>query len=427
MTTVTPSEALPEPTILDRSDHIVSRRNIDSDAQKVLYRLERAGFETYLVGGGVRDLLLRRRPKDYDVATSARPEEVRRLFRNSRIIGRRFRLAHVYFRGSLVEVSTFRAAPDRSVQRGGPKELLVTNDNTYGTPREDAFRRDFTINALYYRVSDYAVVDYVGGLEDLGHKLIRVIGDPDIRFQEDPVRMLRCCELAARLGFRIDPAAQQSIWRNRHELEKAAPPRIREELFQVLHCGSAGAALQLMLELGLLELLFPEALAMVEAEGAGLGSFDRVIPTIDRGRPGRLDDVVLLASILAPRVFAEVAAREGTSGRPLRARDVVHAATSEFMKRLAVPNARSLRATRALEVLLRLQEMPEDPWERSQITRFAAFDDALRVLKLLTRATGQGADLYQAWKAESRNEDGGWPTGKRRRRRSRARLQRRAG
>jgi len=372
VTTVTPSEALPEPTILDRSDHIVSRRNIDSDAQKVLYRLERAGFETYLVGGGVRDLLLRRRPKDYDVATSARPEEVRRLFRNSRIIGRRFRLAHVYFRGSLVEVSTFRAAPDRSVQRGGPKELLVTNDNTYGTPREDAFRRDFTINALYYRVSDYAVVDYVGGLEDLGHKLIRVIGDPDIRFQEDPVRMLRCCELAARLGFRIDPAAQQSIRRNRHELEKAAPPRIR-------------------------------------------------------GRPGRLDDVVLLASILAPRVFAEVAAREGTSGRPLRARDAVHAATSEFMKRLAVPNARSLRATRALEVLLRLQEMPEDPWERSQITRFAAFDDALRVLKLLTRATGQGADLYQAWKAESRNEDGGWPTGKRRRRRSRARRQRRAG
>ena len=210
MTTVAPSDPLAEPTILDRPDHIVSRRNLDADAQKVLYRLEQAGFETYLVGGGVRDLLLRRRPKDYDVATSARPEEIRRLFRNSRIIGRRFRLVHVYFRGSIVEVSTFRAAPDRSVQRGGPKDLLVTNDNTYGTPREDAFRRDFTINALYYRVSDFTVVDYVGGLEDLGHKIIRVIGDPDIRFQEDPVRMLRCCELAARLGlclpFRRGPA-----------------------------------------------------------------------------------------------------------------------------------------------------------------------------------------------------------------------------
>ena len=412
-----------EPRILGRSEHSISRRDIDSDALKVLRRLSEKGFETYLVGGGVRDLLLKRRPKDYDIATAARPEQVRKLFRNSRIIGRRFRLAHVYFHSGIVEVSTFRSAPDRNEQRGGPQDLLVTNDNKYGTPREDAFRRDITINALYYRTSDFSLVDYVGGLKDLDRRLIRIIGDPDVRFREDPVRMMRCCELAARLGFRIEPRAQESIRRNRSELEKAAPPRIREELFQILHCGAAGPALQLMLELGLLDLLLPEAHAMVEAEAAGLGSFDRVVPAIDRGRPERMDDVVLLGAILAPNVYLELVRRQQRAdpeSAPPRARDVVQAATSDFMQRLAVPNAKSQRTTRALEVLLRLQDLPEDKWERRRVTRFAAFRDALRILRLLTRATGNGEEIYRQWRAEARDKsDVEAPPRKRKKRRRR--------
>jgi poly(A) polymerase len=191
-----------EPRILQRSEHPISRKAIDKNAVKVLYRLHNAGYKAYLVGGSVRDLMMGRTPKDFDVGTNARPNEVRRLFGNSRIIGRRFRLVHVFYHdGSVIEVSTFRRDPDPEEQRGEPGELLITSDNTYGTPRQDAFRRDFTINALFYSIADFTVRDHVGGIEDLERKLIRAIGDPDVRFQEDPVRMLRACEFAGRLGF----------------------------------------------------------------------------------------------------------------------------------------------------------------------------------------------------------------------------------
>ena len=189
-----------EPRVLDRADHAVSRRNIDINAIKVLYRIHHAGYKSYLVGGAVRDLMVRRRPKDFDVSSNARPQQIRRLFRNSRIIGRRFRLVHVYFKEGIIEVSTFRGRPDPEEQAAAPDEILITDDNVFGTPAEDAVRRDFTVNALFYDVSNFTVIDYVGGIEDLRNRLIRTIGDPDVRFQEDPVRMLRACELAGRLG-----------------------------------------------------------------------------------------------------------------------------------------------------------------------------------------------------------------------------------
>src|SRR5262245_48494043 len=177
------------PRVRPRSQHPISRKQIDPDALKVLYRLSGAGHKGYLVGGSVRDLLLGRVPKDFDIGTDAHPSALRRLFRNCRLIGRRFRLAHILFPGGkVIEVATFRRRPE-PVDPDAP-ELLMTSDNTFGTPREDALRRDFTVNGLFYHISDFSILDYVGGLEDLEAGLIRTIGDPDIRFREDPVRML---------------------------------------------------------------------------------------------------------------------------------------------------------------------------------------------------------------------------------------------
>jgi hypothetical protein len=193
----------PVPRILPRSQHNLSRSLIDPDAVKVMYRLVRHGYKAYLVGGSVRDLLLGRIPKDFDVATDARPAEIRRLFRNCRVIGRRFRIVHVFFRGNkIIEVSTFRRNPEDGGQQDGETEDLARKgDNAFGEPHEDAFRRDFTINGLFYDISTFSILDYVGGIDDLRIGVIRTIGDPDERFREDPVRMLRAVRHAARTGF----------------------------------------------------------------------------------------------------------------------------------------------------------------------------------------------------------------------------------
>src|ERR671920_1916826 len=201
-----------EPVIVPRAEHPISRRDIDADALKVLYRLHESGYVAYLVGGSVRDLLLSRRPKDFDIGTSAHPYQIKKLFRNCWIIGRRFRLAHVKFGTKVIEVATFRrqvAAGEEVVQDGVPApdpttpegEHQIHRDNTFGTPEEDAFRRDFTINALFYDIATFSIIDYVGGLDDLRAGVVRAIGDPEVRLREDPVRMLRAISLAARLEF----------------------------------------------------------------------------------------------------------------------------------------------------------------------------------------------------------------------------------
>src|SRR5258706_7586628 len=204
-----------EPRIVPREDPPISRRDIDPDALKVLYRLRQGEYTAYLVGGSVRDLLLGRHPKDFDIGTSAHPYQVKKLFRNCWIIGRRFRLAHVRFGPKVIEVATFRrqVAPGEEVAQDGvpvpdpntPEgQLLIHHDNTFGTPEEDAFRRDFTINALVYDIATFSIVDYVGGLDDLTARVVRSIGDPETRIKEDPVRMLRAVALASRLDFTID-------------------------------------------------------------------------------------------------------------------------------------------------------------------------------------------------------------------------------
>jgi poly(A) polymerase len=286
------------PRILPRPQHTVSRKDIDADALKVLYRLKNHGFTAYLVGGGVRDLLLGRKPKDFDIGTSAHPQQVKRLFRNCFVIGRRFRLCHVRFGKKVVEVSTFRRqAP---LDQG---DTLIRRDNTFGTPEEDAFRRDFTVNALFYDIATFSVIDYVGGLEDLDQRTIRTIGDAAVRFREDPVRMLRAVALAARLGFTIDRDTLEAIRFLRGEIVKSSPARILDEIYKILRQGASRKTLEMLHEVGLLAYLLPEAEeAIAEQPERLLGSLSRLDDYRNAGLVGsaELSNAVLMGTLLVP-------------------------------------------------------------------------------------------------------------------------------
>lgn len=240
---------------------------IDADAERVVRRLTKAGFAAYLVGGCVRDLLLGLTPKDFDVATSATPNEVRALFRNCRIIGRRFRLAHVFFGPKIIETSTFRANP-REDDDGDDGDLLIRRDNVFGTETEDARRRDFTINGLFYDVEKDDVIDHVDGLADLDARMVRTIGDPDVRFREDPIRMLRAVKFAARCNLAIEPATYAALLRQRAEIRKSAPPRVVEEVYRLLRGGAARRSLELTIETGTLDILSPFLATLYDGAGA---------------------------------------------------------------------------------------------------------------------------------------------------------------
>ncbi len=242
----------------------LDRSAIDPDADRVVRKLTRAGYKAYLVGGCVRDLLVQRKPKDFDVATSATPNEIKSTFRNSRIIGRRFRLAHVFFGSKIIETSTFRANP----RDEDDHDLLIRRDNVFGTETEDARRRDFTINGLFYDVEREEVIDHVGGLADLEAKLMRTIGDPDIRFQEDPVRILRAIKFAARLGFGFEPATWRALLRWRGEISKCSPPRLLEEIHRLMRGGACRRSFELLVETGTLAVLSPYLAGLLEGPGA---------------------------------------------------------------------------------------------------------------------------------------------------------------
>src|SRR4030095_16481134 len=298
------------PRILPRPEHTVSRKDIDPDALKVLYRLKNHGHASYLVGGGVRDLLLGRQPKDFDIGTSAHPQQVKKLFRNCFIIGRRFRLCHGRFGRKVVEVSAFRRLAE--VESG---ESLIRRDNTFGTPEEDAFRRDFTVNALFYDIATFSVIDYVEGLEDLRDGIVRSIGDPDVRLVEDPVRMLRAIALAARLKFVIEPSLLESIRRHRHESGKASAPRMLEEYYKILRAGAAEHAFRQLAEVGLLEPTAPELhKGATDALWASLASLDAYRRRFE-ATPDSLTNAILLGSLLAP---LGIAVNQGRDAAPPR-------------------------------------------------------------------------------------------------------------
>ena len=252
------TQSAQEPLIIPREQHTVSRKNISKNALRVLYRLHETGHHAYLVGGAVRDLLLGGLPKDFDIATDATPEQVRALFRNCRLIGRRFRLAHVLFGDEVIEVATFRGT---SEDGEGDRHLVdgrIVRDNVYGTLDEDAIRRDFTVNALYYGIPDFAVRDYVGGMQDIAARRLRLIGDPELRYREDPVRMLRALRLAAKLDFTIEAETAEPIPRLRSLLEDVAPARLFDEVLKMFLAGHGAASLDWLERYGLFEVLFPE-------------------------------------------------------------------------------------------------------------------------------------------------------------------------
>jgi poly(A) polymerase len=356
----------------------LSRRDVDHDALKVLYRLKEAGFTAYLVGGGVRDLLLGRRPKDFDIATSAHPYQVKRLFRNCWVIGRRFRLVHVKFGEKIIEVATFRrnvppadaldelrparvesaAADDTAIteQELTARDLLIRRDNTFGTPEEDAFRRDFTINALFYDIATFSIIDYVGGLRDLRGRVIRSIGDPDERFREDPVRMLRAVAFAERLGFALDPPVDDAIRRNRGEIARSSPARLIEEYYKILRTGASGPVFRTSARLRLLEAMTPELQRAADGEevSQSLARLDAYRQRFE-AVPDTFSNPVLLGSLLVPVGFSIDDGRSGGEAAaprlgllPVARRDIerLHQMLA-LQRRLRDPNL-SARAARAL-------------------------------------------------------------------------------
>ncbi len=276
---------------------------IDEEALKVLYRLHRHGFLAYLVGGSVRDLLLGKVPKDFDVATNAHPHEINALFKNSRIIGRRFRLVQVFFRGrKIIELSTFRSRSEFEGTETEDGELV--RKESFGTPEEDALRRDITINGLFYNIANFSIIDYVGGMADLNSRVIRTIGDPDERFQQDPVRMIRVIRHAARTGFPIEDKTYEAILRHRDEIQECSPSRLRDEFLRELKEGAAKPSLHFMLQTGLLFSLFPDleralgnrSLSTEKAQEVFLSLFDLADQLIKTGRT--LSESILLALLL---------------------------------------------------------------------------------------------------------------------------------
>lgn len=248
-----------KPSIIPRSEHSISRRDINPNALKVLYRLHQANYEAYLVGGCVRDLLLGRRPKDFDIATNAHPEEVRQLFRNSLLIGRRFKLVHILFGKEVIEVATFRAHHDNaSEQHGHTHKGMIIRDNVYGMIEEDALRRDFTINALYYNIADFSIADYVNGMRDLEAKQVRMIGNPEQRYLEDPVRLLRAIRIAGKLNLTLSPETEAPLMKLSHLLQEVSSSRLFQEILKFFHEGASAHTFNLLQKYHLFQQLFPQ-------------------------------------------------------------------------------------------------------------------------------------------------------------------------
>ena len=372
----------------------------------MLYRLRTSGYKGYLVGGSVRDLMLGRVPKDFDIGTDAHPQALRKLFRNCRLIGRRFRLAHILFaNGKVVEVATFRRRAE--TVEGEATELFQTSDNTFGTPREDAFRRDFTINGLFYDIADFSVIDYVGGLDDLEAGLVRTIGDPDVRFQEDPVRMMRAVEFASRLGFAITPDAYEAILRHRKEIVKSAPPRVTEELAQALRGGHSLPTLLLMREVGLLDALLPELAAVLRQidpdHAGGTGHlFWALLEVLDaeRRRGRAFEDSVLFALLFIPIVRARVreAAPDGEPD-PGRLSTIIEDVVAPLALRMSLPRATSERIKQALSIIGKLSHRPDSKIATRRVAFRESFPTALELFELTAMATGRGQELVREWRA----------------------------
>ncbi len=437
------NNAVPEPLqprVIPRAQHRISRRSISSGALKVLYRLHHSGYRACLVGGSVRDMLLGRAPKDFDVVTNARPREIRRLFRNSRIIGRRFRLVHVMFADGIVEVATFRASPEppevpdsweEAEEEAAAHEELAPNggpeeNNVYGTAAEDALRRDFTVNALLYDIADFSVIDYVDGMADLEAGVLRTIGQPDRRFREDPVRMLRALEYRVRLGFEMEAETEAAIGRNRSLILEAAPARLAYELLEALKSGHSRGICSEWRRFGILELVFPEAAAAGRALEPVLEALDARVA----GGFAPADAVLLGVSFLPQFVKVLTSARRegGKIDNPalLVALDELLAAPA---LRLHISNRNHHLLKQGLFTVSKMLKAPERGRQVTRLVRQEYFTVAWQLYTLAVEAGLLPPEPHAAWrKALGRLESGeaiGEPE-KRRPRRRRPRRRRKS-
>ncbi len=367
-----------EPFTLPRASHPISRRDIDPDALKVLYRLSRNGFKAFMVGGAVRDLLLGKKPKDFDIATDARPGQIKKLFANCFLIGRRFRLAHIRFKGNkIIEVATFRKEPE-AIQETEPD-----HNNTFGTPQEDAFRRDITINALFYDINTFSIIDYVGGLDDIKQKRICIIGDPAVRYKEDPVRMWRVLRYASRQGFSIEHETAKAIKVNRGLLAVSSGSRLYEELNKDLTSGFAGEFFRKMAACNLLSIILGNVGKIIEDFHEVRDEFLRLLDILDgairRGEPP--SQVVSYSLFLWPwacRIIYE----KGHIHR-----DKMKLLTDEYAGSqvlVVIPKALRASMVHALEILERMMSALQTGRMRWSLAKKAGYKDADEMFGLIT-------------------------------------------
>ena len=453
----------------------IEPERLDPDAVRVLLRLRQHGHEAYLVGGCVRDLLIGHEPKDFDIATSATPNQVKGLFRNCRLIGRRFRLAHVYFKGGkILEVSTFRAMPiveepqpseaaEGEVQSEGTEhiatadaealdaveqgqevpntpvadvadeaaapeapDLLITEDNTFGTAVEDARRRDFTINGLFYEPSVGRVYDYVNGLRDLSRREIRTIGDPEVRMREDPVRILRAVRFAGKLGLDIESRTYAAMEGAVEDLQRCSPPRLLEETFRLLRGGYARPALQLVAALDALKTLLPPIHEYVDAqEPEGQTEYWRFVDAMDASvrKKGNFDDSMLLASILLPISLDEPEKGDSDeeNGKPPSVAQAIEQLLSQLVQKARLPRR---IAERCRMILMAQRTLAGLRRRRGGLMGFRGhplFNEALAVFEVWVSATGEHQDQLEKWKSGAAPQPTSDAPGPRRRRRRRRR------
>lgn len=397
--------AVVAPKIYARSEHNISRSQISENALKVLYRLKKSGYDAYLVGGCVRDLLLGREPKDFDVVTDAHPEQVRKVFRNCRLVGRRFRLAHVHFGREIVEVATFRGTAG-DVDDSNEQRLLndqdgrLLRDNVYGSIEEDVWRRDFTVNSLYYNIRDFSVIDYVGGMEDHAQGVLRLIGDPETRFREDPVRMLRAVRFAVKLGFKIDPACEGPMHELADLLYNIPPARLFDESLKLFLSGKALQTFELLRHYGLFQVLFPvvERGLAVEDQGFPKLFLIKALENSDaRIAEGKTVTAYFLFSAFLwneVKAGAEALTKEGVA-EGIAYQKAANHTISEQVKRIAFPR----RITLAMREVWSLQPRFERrqggrPFKLLNHPRFRAAYDFL-LLRIETE--GVDAELGEWW------------------------------
>ncbi|MFO7937442.1 MAG: polynucleotide adenylyltransferase PcnB [Kiritimatiellia bacterium] len=384
-----------KPVVRERNKHCISRSNIDPDAVKVLYRLANNNFIAYLVGGAVRDLLLKRQPKDFDISTDAQPRQIRRLFRNCFLIGRRFRLAHIVFGRKVIETSTFRATP-KPVK--GKKELYQSEDNTFGSPAEDALRRDFTVNGLFYDIKSFAVIDYVGGLKDLEKRIIRSIGNPNVRFREDPVRMMRAVRFAAKLDFTLGKSCRRAVQIHHSDILHASTPRISEEIYRLFTVNASEKAFRLMWELKLLEDLLPSVSAYIDRSGGENSPLWKYMAALDaREDNGDLSNGVRTA-VLYYALFLEELDRVSreSSGEKINRMHAARNVLRPLASTLNIPKAVFYSAVAAMDMLPRFDKMP--PKKRAErFSRHSNFIDAYIFKQIVVAAEAQDPSVISQW------------------------------